>query len=90
MCKINISLTSIIYIETVTHPFKLTVWNIIRLLALLVDDDDQHQDDDLGEDPQQGPQGGQAASDAQNWWHGVGADDVGGVALVLSGVSGDV
>lgn len=90
MFQINISLASVVHIETVTHPFKLTVSHIIGLLALLVDDDDQYQDDDLGEDTQEGPQGGQVAPDPQDWCHGGGADGVGRVALVLSGVRREV
>lgn len=46
------------------HPVR-TVGDLIGLSPLLVDEDDGHKDDDLGHDPQEGPQGGPAAADAQ-------------------------
>lgn len=42
-----------------------TIIDLIRLSPLLVDEDDGHQYDDLSHDPQEGPQGGPAAADAQ-------------------------
>lgn len=42
-----------------------TVVDLVGLSPLLVDEDDGHQDDDLGHDAQEGPQRGQAAADAQ-------------------------
>lgn len=43
----------------------LTVGDLVRLSLLLVDEDDGDEDDDLGHDAQEGPQGGQAAAHTQ-------------------------
>lgn len=68
----------------------LTVGNFVRPLPLLVDDDDDHQDHDLCQDAQEGPQRGQVAAHAQDGGDRHGAHLVGGVALVLAGVLVDL
>lgn len=67
-----------------------TVIDLIGLSPLLVDEDDGHQDDDLGHDAQEGPEGGQAAADAQVDLVADAAEVVGGVADVVSDVRLDV
>lgn len=71
-----------------TRP--LTVGHLVRPLALLVDDDDYHQDNDLGQNAQEGPERSQVTAHPEDAGHGGGADDVGGVAPVLARVRGDV
>lgn len=66
------------------------IGHIIRLLALLVDDDDENQDDNLQKNPDEGPQRGQVASDSQHGYHGGGADGVCRIALILSRVRCEV
>lgn len=68
----------------------LTVWNLVRPLALLVNHNDDHEDDDLGQDAQERPQRGEVTPHPQDG-HGLfGADDVCGVADVLARVCADV
>lgn len=40
-------------------PDSLTIWNFIRLLAFLVDDNDEHQNENFSKDTQEGPEGSQ-------------------------------
>lgn len=42
-----------------------TVGDLVGLSPLLVDEDDGHEDNDLGDDAEERPQGGQAAAHAQ-------------------------
>lgn len=67
-----------------------TVVDLIRLSPLLVDEDDADQDDDLGHDAQEGPEGGQAATDAQVDLVEGRAHFAGTVAHVVAHVHGDV
>lgn len=54
-----------------------TVIDLIGLSPLLVDEDDGHQHDHLGHDAKEGPEGGQAAANAQ-------VDLVAGTAQVVA------
>ncbi len=68
----------------------LTILNLVRPLALLVNHNDDHEDDDLGQDAQERPQRGEETPHTQDG-HGLfGADDVRGVADVLARVCADV
>lgn len=67
-----------------------TVIDLIGLSPLLVDENDGHQDDDLGHDAQEGPQGGQAAANAQVDRVTDAAEVVGAEADVVSDVRLDV
>lgn len=64
--------------------------HIFRLLTLLIDHDDDDQDDDLGQNPEERPQGGQMAAHPQHRPLLAAAVHVGGVALVLARVQADV
>lgn len=64
----------------------LTVGDLIGLSPLLVDEDDGHQDDDLGHNAQEGPESGQAAADAQLDLVPVGAQVVGSGTGVVADV----
>lgn len=72
------------------HLCRLTVLQILRLLTLLINHDDDDQDDDLGQDPEERPQGGQVAADPQHRLLLAAAVHVGGVALVLARIQTDV
>lgn len=54
----------------------LTIRNLVRPLALLVNHDNDHEDDDLGQDAQKRPERGEMAPHPQDG-HGLfGPDDV--------------
>lgn len=68
------------------HCGVRTVGDLVGLSPLLVDEDDGHQDDDLGHDAEEGPEGGQPAADAQVDLVAVGAQLVGPGADVVADV----
>lgn len=69
---------------------SLTVRDFIGPLSLFINHDDNHQDDDLCQDPQEGPERSQLAADAQGGGPGHVLYLVGRVAGVLSGILADV
>lgn len=70
--------------------YSLTVWNFIRLLAFLVDDNDEYQNNDFSKDAQEGPEGGQVTSHTKHWGHDRGANNISGIALIISRIRHDV
>ena len=64
--------------------------HIVRLLAFLVHHNDDHQKEDLCQNPQQRPERCQVAANSEHRDHGGGADHVCGVALVVSRVLSDI
>lgn len=67
-----------------------TVSDLIRLSPLLVDEDDGHEDDDLGHDAEEGPESGQATTDTQQDLILAGAEIIGSSAGIVSDVLFDV
>lgn len=63
-----------------------TIGDLIRLSPLLIDEDDGHQDDDLGHNAKEGPEGSQAAADTQVDLVGVCAKLIGSRARVVTNV----
>ena len=63
-----------------------TVGDLIGLSPLLIDEDDGHQDDDLGHNAKERPEGSQAAADTQVDLVGVCAKLIGSRAGVVTNV----
>ena len=68
------------------RPPLLTVRDLVGLSPLLIDEDDRHQDQHLGHDAQERPQGCQAAANPQAHHRAPFAQLVGAVAHVLARV----
>lgn len=70
--------------------YSLTIRNIIRLLTLLVDDNDEDQDQDFSKNAQEGPEGSQVTPHTKHGGHARCANNISGVALVFSRIGLDV
>lgn len=75
---------------TVLDWGSLTVGHLVGPLAFLVHHDDDHQQEDLRQHAQEGPERRQVAAHPKDGGDGLVADDVAGIAAVLPRILADL